>query len=57
MEAGKERLICEEHNLLRENARRSQMLRCQILGGAIHGDLIVVRTFAGNAQQNRDRKA
>jgi hypothetical protein len=33
------------------------LLRCQILGGAIHGDSIVVRTFARNAQQNRDREA
>jgi hypothetical protein len=33
------------------------VLRCQILGGAIHGDFIVVRTFARNAQQNRDREA
>jgi hypothetical protein len=33
------------------------VLRCQILEGAIHGDFIVVRTFARNAQQNRDREA
>jgi hypothetical protein len=33
------------------------LLRCQILGGAIHGDFIVVHTFARNAQQNRDREA
>jgi hypothetical protein len=33
------------------------VLRCQILGGAIHGDFIVERTFARNAQQNRDREA
>jgi hypothetical protein len=35
--------------------RRFLLLRCQILGGAIHEDFIVVRTFARNAQQNRDR--
>jgi hypothetical protein len=35
----------------------STLLRCQILGGAIHGDFIIVRTFARNAQQNRDREA
>jgi hypothetical protein len=36
---------------------RQLLLRCQMLGGAIHGDFIVVRTFARNAQQNRDREA
>jgi hypothetical protein len=36
---------------------KKSLLRCKILGGAIHGDFIVVRTFARNAQQNRDREA
>jgi hypothetical protein len=35
----------------------SEVLRCQILEGAIHGDFIVVRSFARSAQQNRDREA
>jgi hypothetical protein len=33
----------------------STVLRCQIRGGAIHGDDLVVRTFARCAQQNRVR--
>jgi hypothetical protein len=35
----------------------ARILRCQILGGALHGDFLVVLTFARNAQQNRDREA
>jgi hypothetical protein len=34
-----------------------QQQKCQILGGAIHRDFIVVHTFARNAQLNRDREA
>jgi hypothetical protein len=34
-----------------------RMLRCQILGGAIHGDFLVVRSFARSAQQNRYSEA
>jgi hypothetical protein len=33
------------------------LLRRQIRGGAIHGDDLVVRTFARCTQQNRDREA
>jgi hypothetical protein len=33
------------------------LLRCQILGGAIHGDDLVVRAFARCAQQNGVREA
>jgi hypothetical protein len=33
------------------------VLRCQIRGGAIHGDDLVVRTFARRAQQNGVREA
>jgi hypothetical protein len=33
------------------------LLRCQISRGAIHGDDLVVRTFARCAQQNRVREA
>jgi hypothetical protein len=33
------------------------LLRCQIRGGAIHGDNLVARNFARNAQQNGVREA
>jgi hypothetical protein len=33
------------------------MFRCQILGGAIHRDFLVVHSFDRSAQQNRDREA
>jgi hypothetical protein len=36
---------------------RTACYGARYLGGAIHGDFIVVRTFARNAQKNRDREA